>query len=59
MGLILANFSFDVVLNGHFFGVAHFHYVLRRGAVFALKGGLLNWFPIISGLTINNQWLKA
>jgi cytochrome c oxidase subunit 1 len=29
------------------------------GAVFALIGGFVNWFPLISGLRINPEWLKA
>ena len=32
---------------------------LQIGAVFALLGGFVNWFPLISGLTINVEWLKA
>jgi cytochrome c oxidase subunit 1 len=28
------------------------------GAVFALIGGFVNWFPLMTGLTINPQWLK-
>jgi cytochrome c oxidase subunit 1 len=29
------------------------------GAVFALIGAFVHWFPLMSGLTINPSWLKA
>jgi cytochrome c oxidase subunit 1 len=57
-GLFLASLAVDVHLNGTYFIVAHFHYVMVGGAVMAYLGGIHYWWPKITGRMYPDYWAR-
>jgi cytochrome c oxidase subunit 1 len=57
-GLFLASLATDVHLNGTYFIVAHFHYIMVGGTVMAYMAGIHFWWPKITGRLYPDGWAR-
>jgi cytochrome c oxidase subunit 1 len=58
-GIMLGTAPFNWQLSGSYFVVAHFHYVIVGGIVFALFGAFYYWYPKMSGRMYNEALGKC
>ncbi len=54
-GIFLATFPVDWQLQDTYFVVAHLHYTVVGGAVFAMLAGIYYWFPKITGRMLDEK----
>ena len=58
-GIYLAAFPIDWQVHDSYFVVAHFHYVLFGGTMFAILGGLIYWWPKMFGRLLSERLCRA
>src|SRR5690242_1358498 len=52
------NYS-DLHLHDTYYIIAHFHYIVAPGTIFALFAGIYYWFPKVTGRTMSEFWGKV
>ncbi|MFQ6046019.1 MAG: cbb3-type cytochrome c oxidase subunit I [Gemmatimonadales bacterium] len=55
-GVFMASSPVDIYIHDTYFIVAHIHYVLFGGSLFALFGAITFWYPKMFGRMMNRFW---
>jgi cytochrome c oxidase subunit 1 len=58
-GVFLSDVPADTTEHGSFFVMAHFHYTIMGGLIFALFGGIYYWLPKMMGIKLNQTLGKV
>jgi cytochrome c oxidase subunit 1 len=57
-GVFLSDVPSDVTTHGSFFSMAHFHYTIMGGLVFAFFAAIYFWVPKMTGFSFNERLAK-
>jgi cytochrome c oxidase subunit I len=57
-GVFLSDVPVNVTVHGSFFVLAHFHYMIMGGLIFALFGGIYYWTPKLTGRIMDEKLAK-
>jgi cytochrome c oxidase subunit 1 len=57
-GIFLSDVPSDVTTHGSFFVMAHFHYTIMGGLVFAFFAAVYYWLPKMTGFKLNERLAK-
>jgi len=58
-GIFMASTPVDMYIHGTYFIVAHIHYVLFGGSLFAVFAGIYFWYPKMFGRQMSERWGKV
>ena len=58
-GIFMASTPVDIYIHDTYFIVAHLHYVLFGGSLFAIFAAISYWYPKMFGRMMNPFWAKA
>src|SRR6266568_118058 len=54
-GVFVSDVPADTTEHGSFFVMAHFHYTLMGGLIFAFMAGIYYWLPKMTGIKLNER----